>query len=151
MTLTVMFGSLRMSGSRSVVAYAPQTGTAIWNIDGPTDQMVASLVYDDGVLFVTGGFPELHMLGIDPRGHGNVTSTNVMWRTHKGVSYVPSPVGRLPTQVDYADYRDVAGVKLPFKWTLTWLDGKDTVELKDVRPNVAVDAGRFARPAAAAR
>jgi len=83
---------LVMSGSRSVVAYAPQTGTAIWNIDGPTDQMVASLVYDDGVLFVTGGFPELHMLGIDPRGHGNVTSTNVMWRTHKGVSYVPSPV-----------------------------------------------------------
>jgi len=67
------------------------------------------------------------------------------------VRYVPSPVGRLPTQVDYADYRDVAGVKLPFKWKLTWLDGKDTVELKDVRPNVAVDAGRFARPAAAAR
>jgi hypothetical protein len=55
----------------------------------------------------------------------------------------PSPVGRLPTQVDYADYRDVAGVKLPFKWTVTWLDGKDTVELKDVRANAAVDAARF--------
>jgi hypothetical protein len=63
------------------------------------------------------------------------------------VRYVPSPVGRLPTQIDYADYRDVAGVKLPFRWTMTWLDGKDTVELKDVRPNTAVDAGRFARPA----
>jgi outer membrane lipoprotein-sorting protein len=67
------------------------------------------------------------------------------------VRYVPSPVGRLPTQVDYSDYRDVAGVKVPFKWTVTWLDGKDTVELKDVRPNVAVDASRFARPQAAAR
>jgi outer membrane lipoprotein-sorting protein len=40
----------------------------------------------------------------------------------------------------------VAGVKLPFKWTVTWLDGKDTVELKEVRPNVAIDAGRFAQP-----
>jgi photosynthetic reaction center cytochrome c subunit len=64
------------------------------------------------------------------------------------VRYVPSPVGRLPTQVDYDDFRDVAGVKLPFKWTVTWLDGKDTVELKDVRPNVAIDAARFARPPA---
>ena len=62
------------------------------------------------------------------------------------VRYVPSPVGRLPTQIDYADYREVAGVKLPFRWTVTWLDGKDTVELKDVRPNVAIDAARFARP-----
>ena len=67
------------------------------------------------------------------------------------VRSIPSPVGRLPTQVDYAEYRDVAGVKLPFKWTVTWLDGKDTVELKDVRPNVAIDAARFARPAAPAR
>jgi photosynthetic reaction center cytochrome c subunit len=63
------------------------------------------------------------------------------------VRSVPSPVGRLPTQVDYADYREVAGVKLPFRWTVTWLDGKDTVELKDVRPNVALDAARFAQPA----
>ena len=62
------------------------------------------------------------------------------------VRFVPSPVGRLPTQIDYADYREVAGVKLPFKWTMTWLDGKDTVELKDVRPNVAIDATRFAKP-----
>jgi outer membrane lipoprotein-sorting protein len=67
------------------------------------------------------------------------------------VRFVPSPVGRLPTQVDYADYRDVAGVKLPFKWTVTWLDGKDTVELKEVRPNVAIDAARFSPPSAPAR
>jgi photosynthetic reaction center cytochrome c subunit len=64
------------------------------------------------------------------------------------VRSVASPVGRLPTQVDYADYREVAGVKLPFRWTVTWLDGKDTVELKEVRPNVAIDAGRFGPPAA---
>jgi len=66
------------------------------------------------------------------------------------VRYVASPVGRLPTQVDYDDYRDVAGVKVPFKWTVTWLDGKDTVELKDVRANVALDAARFAKPPASA-
>ena len=56
-------------------------------------------------------------------------------------------MGRIPTQVDYADYREVAGVKMPFKWTVTWLDGRDTVELTDVRPNAPIDAARFARPA----
>jgi photosynthetic reaction center cytochrome c subunit len=63
------------------------------------------------------------------------------------IRYVESPVGRIPTQVDYSDYRDVSGVKLPFKWTVTWLDGRDTVELTEIRANVAIDAARFARPA----
>jgi photosynthetic reaction center cytochrome c subunit len=63
------------------------------------------------------------------------------------IRYVESPVGRLPTQVDYSDYRDVAGVKMPFRWMVTWLDGRDIVQLTDVQPNVAVPATRFARPA----
>jgi hypothetical protein len=63
------------------------------------------------------------------------------------IRYVNSPVGRIPTQVDYEDYRDVAGVKLPFKWTTTWLDGRDTVELTDVRANAPVEDARFSRPA----
>lgn len=83
---------LVLSGSKSVAAYDPDTGKQIWVMDGPTEQFVASLVYTDGVLLVTGGFPQLHILGVDPRGHGNVTDTHILWRTHKGVSYVPSPV-----------------------------------------------------------
>src|SRR5688572_32731646 len=69
---------LVLSGSKSVVAYTPQTGEPIWNIDGPTEQLVASLVYEQGMVFVTGGYPELHMLGIDPRGRGNVTDTHIL-------------------------------------------------------------------------
>ena len=62
------------------------------------------------------------------------------------VRYAASPVGRLVTRVDYGDYRDVAGVKLPFRWTVIWLSGRSTYELTDVQPNVAVDASRFAQP-----
>ena len=29
------------------------------------------------------------------------------------IRYGNSPIGRVPTQVDIADYRDVAGIKLP--------------------------------------
>jgi hypothetical protein len=60
-----------------------------------------------------------------------------------------SPVGRLPVQTDFSDFRDVAGVKLPFKWTTTWLDGRANYEASEVEANVAVPAGRFARPAPA--
>jgi photosynthetic reaction center cytochrome c subunit len=62
------------------------------------------------------------------------------------VRYTNSPVGRIPTQIDYSDYRDVAGVKMPFKWTVTWLDGRENFELTEVQPNVPVDAAKFARP-----
>jgi hypothetical protein len=84
-------------------------------------------------------------------GAGGVTAT-LYFDAENGllvrqIRYVESPVGRLPTQVDYSDYRDVSGVKLPFKWTVTWLDGRDTIELSDARVNVPVDATRFARPA----
>jgi outer membrane lipoprotein-sorting protein len=74
--------------------------------------------------------------------------TNLLVRL---VRYSESPVGRLVTQVDYSDYRDVAGVKMPFKWTVSWLSGRSQYELTSVQPNVAVDAARFARPAPAKR
>ena len=56
-------------------------------------------------------------------------------------------VGPVPTQIDYADYRDVSGIKIPFQWTKTWTNNQMVMQLKEVRPNVAVDAARFARPA----
>ncbi|HYR41474.1 MAG TPA: photosynthetic reaction center cytochrome c subunit family protein [Terriglobia bacterium] len=65
------------------------------------------------------------------------------------VRLVDTAVGRVPTQIDYSDYREVAGVKMPFHWTVTWTDGQATTELSEVRPNVAIDAARFARPAPA--
>jgi len=63
------------------------------------------------------------------------------------VRYADSVVGRIPMQTDYADYRDVAGVKMPFKWTYTWLDGRFTIELSELRPNVTIPPARFAKPA----
>jgi photosynthetic reaction center cytochrome c subunit len=63
------------------------------------------------------------------------------------VHYAESPVGLNPTQIDYADYRDVAGVLLPHRMTVTWLDGRATTEFSDIRPNIPLDAARFAKPA----
>jgi len=68
----------------------------------------------------------------------------------RSVRYSDSPVGRIPRQTDYSDYRAVSGVKMPFKWTMTWLDGRDMFEITAVQPNVAIDAARFAKPSAPA-
>jgi hypothetical protein len=57
-----------------------------------------------------------------------------------------SPIGRVPTQVDYSDYRDVGGIKFPFRWTFAWMDGRDNFEFSDVKLNVAIDAATFGEP-----
>jgi outer membrane protein assembly factor BamB len=84
---------LVLSGSKSVASYDPATGRQWWVLDGPTEQFVASLVYSDGIFFVTGGYPKHFLIGIQPDGEGNVTRTHELWRDTKGVSYVPSPLG----------------------------------------------------------
>jgi outer membrane protein assembly factor BamB len=88
---------LVLSGSKCVASYDPDTGKQIWIIHGPTEQYVASLVYTEGVLFLTTGFPEYHLMGIDPSGHGDVTQTYVLWheggkKGATGAAYVPSPI-----------------------------------------------------------
>jgi hypothetical protein len=63
------------------------------------------------------------------------------------VRWTRTPVGFIPTQIDFSDYRDVAGVKVPFKRTVTQTYMQATIELSEVQPNAAIDASRFARPA----
>jgi len=62
------------------------------------------------------------------------------------IRYASSAVGRVPTQIDYSDYRPVAGVMMPFKWTYGWVSGREEYTLTDVQPNVAIDAAKFAKP-----
>jgi len=61
--------------------------------------------------------------------------------------YGLSPIGRVPTQIDFADYRDVNGIKLPFRITYAWLDGRDAIVLNEIQTNVPVDEAKFGRPA----
>ena len=67
------------------------------------------------------------------------------------VRWTLTPVGFVPTQIDYADFRDVAGVRIPFHRIVSQTFMQMTIELTDVQPNVAVDAAKFARPAAVPR
>ena len=61
--------------------------------------------------------------------------------------YGLSPIGRVPTQIDFADYRAVNGITLPFRITYAWLDGRDAIVLNQIQTNVPVDETKFGRPA----
>jgi Photosynthetic reaction centre cytochrome C subunit len=62
------------------------------------------------------------------------------------VRYVDTAVGVIPTRIDYSDYRTVAGVKVPFRRVVTWTDGRSTIELSEVQPNVRIEAAKFGTP-----
>lgn len=64
------------------------------------------------------------------------------------VRYGETPLGRMPTQIDYADYREVSGVKIPFRWTLARPGGRFTIQLSEVKQNVPVDDAKFVKPPA---
>jgi outer membrane lipoprotein-sorting protein len=69
--------------------------------------------------------------------------TNLLRRL---VRYSESPVGRLVSRVDYHEYREVAGVKIPSRWTVSWVSGRSQFEFTDIEPNVQIPAARFAPP-----
>jgi outer membrane protein assembly factor BamB len=85
-----------LSGTLCVTSYDPKDGRLHWIIDGPTEQFVASIVYsrEADLFFMTGGYPDHHLLAIRPEGSGNVTESHVAWRHSRAsyVSYVPSPI-----------------------------------------------------------
>ena len=62
------------------------------------------------------------------------------------VRYSQTALGRMPTQIDYADYRDEAGVKIPRRWTLARPGGRFTIQIDQVQQNVPVDDAKFAPP-----
>ena len=62
------------------------------------------------------------------------------------VRWNETAVGPVPTQLEYSNYRDVAGVKMPFNWVMTQTYMQARIQLTALQPNVAIDAARFARP-----
>jgi photosynthetic reaction center cytochrome c subunit len=64
------------------------------------------------------------------------------------VRFGDTPLGELPTQIDYADYKDAGGVKIPYRWTLARPGGRFTIQVSEVKGNVPVDDAKFVKPAA---
>lgn len=63
------------------------------------------------------------------------------------VRYADTKVGLYSTQTDLSDYRDVAGVKMPYHIVVAWMDGRADMILSQIQPNVSIDQMKFDKPA----
>ncbi len=65
------------------------------------------------------------------------------------IIFTPTPVGVIPEQVDYSDYRDVEGMKMPFSMRVSSVDPNftSTRQLTEIKINVPVDETKFNKPA----
>jgi hypothetical protein len=68
------------------------------------------------------------------------------------ISSYTTPIGVIPEQVDFEDYREVDGMKLPFTIRITSLDDhySSTRKFTEIKLNVPVDETKFKKPAAPA-
>lgn len=62
------------------------------------------------------------------------------------VRYVDSPLGYNPTQIDYADYKLVDGVKVPYRWAVARPGSRFAVQVDELKQNVPVDDAKFVAP-----
>jgi outer membrane protein assembly factor BamB len=83
---------LVLAGSHHIASYDPRDGSQLWMVDGPTEQFVASMVYDGRHFLLAAGFPTYHVMAVRPDGTGNVTDTHVAWHVTNARCYVPSPI-----------------------------------------------------------
>ena len=81
-----------LPGSKCIVSYDPNDGSRHWTIAGPTEQFVASMVFDGKLFYMAAGFPTHHVMGIRPDRKGEVGDSQVAWSVTNAKCYVPSPV-----------------------------------------------------------
>nr|HEV7953192.1 c-type cytochrome [Candidatus Acidoferrales bacterium] len=87
------------------------------------------------------------------RGPGTPSQVRMYFDEQTGlltrvIRYNDAGLGVMPVQVDYSDYRDADGIKIPFRWTLSRPNGRFTIQVDSVQQNVPVDDSKFAKPAA---
>lgn len=67
------------------------------------------------------------------------------------ISYTETPIGVIPSQIDFEDYRDVDGVKIPFTVKVSSVEPGlvSTRKYTEIKLNAPVDDSKFKMPAAA--
>ena len=87
--------------------------------------------------------------GIQGGGNGLLVSMYFDKQTglpRRVVRYTNTVIGRVPTQIDYDDYRPVGGVMMAHKFTYAWISGREDYVISEITPNAPVDDSKFNEP-----
>ena len=81
---------LIVNSSERIDAYDPKNGRFLWHAGSQRQTPVPSPVFHNGIIYLSRGYRNSDFLAIRPGGQGDVSESNVLWRTPSGASYVPS-------------------------------------------------------------
>jgi hypothetical protein len=76
---------------RTVLAFDPASGAELWRCDGPTIEVVPTVVYGNGLVYSASG-RNGPTLALRPGGSGDVSASHLAWKVTRGAPHVPSPV-----------------------------------------------------------
>jgi outer membrane protein assembly factor BamB len=79
-------------GAKALYGYDPRSGRELWKIRTPAFSGAASPVYGQGIAYMITGFGRTELLAVRLDGRGDVTDTNVVWKTGSLVPQTPSPL-----------------------------------------------------------
>jgi outer membrane protein assembly factor BamB len=79
-------------GAKALYGYDPRSGRELWKIPTPAFSGAASPVYGHGIAYMITGFGKTELFAIRVGGRGDVTDTNITWRTASLVPQTPSPL-----------------------------------------------------------
>jgi outer membrane protein assembly factor BamB len=79
-------------GAKALYGYDPASGRELWKVRTPAFSGAASPVYGGGVAYMIAGFGKTELLAVRVAGRGDMTDTNVLWRTASMVPQTPSPL-----------------------------------------------------------
>lgn len=82
-------------GAQWMCAYAPETGKELWRADcGAGFSTTPMAVYESGLVICSTGFMAPELVAINPEGSGDITDTNIVWRSKQGGSTMPTAVAK---------------------------------------------------------
>ncbi len=87
------------NGAAVCIAYDPNTGKEIWRVLQGEDSTISSPIFEKGILYFytsfvspPGGEKYCELLAVNPKGTGDITKTNVLWRLKAPILQLLTPV-----------------------------------------------------------
>ena len=78
--------------AEATIAYDPRTGDELWRVRHGGMNVSARPLYDGRQLILNTGAGGLKMLAVDPRGKGDITDKNILWKYGQVVPTRPSQI-----------------------------------------------------------
>jgi len=154
------FGDIKQ-GFDGQVAWAQDPTGHITEITGaPLDDMKRSMVFNASLRWKE-IYPKVVLIGQDPVGDRKAwlleltpSTGRAVKRWYDAETFLllresgtrETPQGAMDIRADFSDYRDVAGIKAPFKIRQSMAMGDIVMSISEIRNNVEIEDAKFAKP-----